>query len=172
MKFLYLYFFSLFFIFNANASTNFEKISNDFELIYNSWNYGEFNKYEDIFTKPFSEIVGRANNYFIKLNKPSKSNLKLIEIYQKHYHWINDEKQILKNLLEINYFKKFIQTFIKLIIYKNILKNNKVWENSDKITNIIHEFQREEERFNKIKLSKEFELFFNNITKIIKKDII
>jgi hypothetical protein len=53
MKFLYLYFLSLFFIFNANvnASTNFEKISNDFELIYNSWNHGEFNKYEDIFRR-------------------------------------------------------------------------------------------------------------------------
>ena len=134
--------------------------------------FNYIDKYEDIFTKPFSEIVGRANNYFIKLNKPSKSNLKLIEIYQKHFYWINDDKQILKKLLEINYFKKFIQTFIKFIIYKNILKNNKVWENSEKITNIIQEFQREEERFNKIKLSKDFELFFNNITKIIKKDII
>jgi len=51
MKFLYLYFLSLFFIFNVNASTNFEKISNDFELIYNSWNHGEFNKYEDIFRR-------------------------------------------------------------------------------------------------------------------------
>ena len=51
MKFLYLYFLSLFFIFNAHASTKFEKISNDFELIYNSWNYGEFNKYEDIFRR-------------------------------------------------------------------------------------------------------------------------
>jgi hypothetical protein len=51
MKFLYLYFLSLFFIFNVNASTNFEKISNDFELIYNSWNNGEFNRYEDIFRR-------------------------------------------------------------------------------------------------------------------------
>ena len=51
MKFLYLYFLSLFFVFNANASTNFEKVSNDFELIYNSWNHGEFNKYEDIFRR-------------------------------------------------------------------------------------------------------------------------
>jgi len=51
MKFLYLYFLSLFFIFNVNASTNFEKISNDFELIYNSWNRGEFNRYEDIFRR-------------------------------------------------------------------------------------------------------------------------
>ena len=51
MKFLYLYFLSLFFIFNVNASTNFEKISNDFELIYNSWNKGEFNRYEDIFRR-------------------------------------------------------------------------------------------------------------------------
>ena len=51
MKFLYLYLLSLFFIFNVNASTNFEKISNDFELIYNSWNRGEFNRYEDIFRR-------------------------------------------------------------------------------------------------------------------------
>ena len=51
MKFLYLYFLSSFFIFNVNASTNFEKISNDFELIYNSWNKGEFNRYEDIFRR-------------------------------------------------------------------------------------------------------------------------
>src|SRR6056300_1448507 len=51
MKFLYLYFLSLFFIFNVNASTNFEKISNDFKLIYNSWNKGEFNRYEDIFRR-------------------------------------------------------------------------------------------------------------------------
>jgi hypothetical protein len=51
MKFLYLYFFSLFFIFNVNASTNFEKISSDFQLIYNSWNHGEFNKYENIFRR-------------------------------------------------------------------------------------------------------------------------
>ena len=51
MKFLYLYFFSLFFIFNANASTNFEKVSSDFQLIYNSWNNGEFNRYEDIFRR-------------------------------------------------------------------------------------------------------------------------
>ena len=51
MKFLYLYFFSLFFIFNVNASTNFEKISNDFEFIYNEWNNGNFDKYEDIFRR-------------------------------------------------------------------------------------------------------------------------
>lgn len=51
MKFIYLYFFSLFFIFNVNASTNFEKISNDFEFIYNEWNNGNFDKYENIFRR-------------------------------------------------------------------------------------------------------------------------
>ena len=50
MKFLYFIFF-LFFILNTNASTNFEKISKDFELIYNDWNNGNFNKYEDIFRR-------------------------------------------------------------------------------------------------------------------------
>ena len=51
MKSIYLNFLVLFFIFNVNASTSFEKISNDFELIYNNWNNGNFDKYEDIFRR-------------------------------------------------------------------------------------------------------------------------
>ena len=49
MKILYLYLFTLAFTVNVHASTNFAKISNDFELIYNNWNKGNFNKYENIF---------------------------------------------------------------------------------------------------------------------------
>ena len=56
MKSLYFYFFYLFFIFNVNASTNFEKISNDFEVIYIKWNSGNFNKYEDIFRRDNENI--------------------------------------------------------------------------------------------------------------------
>ena len=48
MKFLFFYLFSLFFIFNVHASSNFEKISNDFELIYNEWNNRKYEKYENI----------------------------------------------------------------------------------------------------------------------------
>ena len=56
MKYLYLFFFSIFFIFNVNASTNFEKYFNDFELIYNNWNNGNFDKYEDIFRRDNENI--------------------------------------------------------------------------------------------------------------------
>ena len=56
MKSLYLYFFYLFFIFNVNASTIFEKISNDFEFIYIKWNSGNFDKYEDIFRRDNENI--------------------------------------------------------------------------------------------------------------------
>ena len=56
MKYLYLYFFSIFFIFNVNASTNFEKYFNDFELIYNNWSNGNFDKYEDIFRRDNENI--------------------------------------------------------------------------------------------------------------------
>jgi hypothetical protein len=56
MKFIYPYLFFLFFIFNANASTNFEKISKDFKLIYNDWNNGNFDKYEDIFRRDNENI--------------------------------------------------------------------------------------------------------------------
>ena len=56
MKYLYLYFFSIFFIFNLNLSNNFEKYFNDFELIYNNWNNGNFDKYEDIFRRDNENI--------------------------------------------------------------------------------------------------------------------
>ena len=44
MKFLFFNLISLFLIFNAHASANFEKISNDFELIYNEWNNRKYEK--------------------------------------------------------------------------------------------------------------------------------
>ena len=51
MKFLFFNLISLFLIFNAHASANFEKISNDFELIYNEWNNRKYEKYEHIFRR-------------------------------------------------------------------------------------------------------------------------
>ncbi len=129
-------------------------------------------KYENIFTKPFSELVGKANNFFIKINNPTKVNLKLIDIYQMYYYWVDDEENILTKLMEINYFKKFIETFIKFVIYKTIFNNYKVWEKNDKISDIINDFNKEEKKFQKIKLSPDFETFFSKIRNILKKDIV
>lgn len=131
--------------------------------------FNYIDRYEDIFTKPFSELVGKVNNYYLKLEN---GNVKLIDIFQMYYYWVDDKDHILTKLMEINYFKKFIETFIKFVVYKNILKTYDVWENNDTITNIINDFEKEEYRFSKINLQNNFEKFFNQITRIIKKDIV
>ena len=51
--------------------------------------------------------------------------------------------------MEINYFKKFIEVYMKFVIYKNILKNYQVWENNENITDILDDFILEENKFKK-----------------------
>lgn len=131
--------------------------------------FNYIDRYEDIFTKPFSELVGKVNNYYLKLEN---GNVKLIDIFQMYYYWVDDRDNILTKLMEINYFKKFIEIFIKFVVYKNILKIYDVWENNETITNILNDFEKEDKRFSKIKLPNNFEKFFNEITRIIKKDIV
>ena len=131
--------------------------------------FNYIDRYEEIFTKPFSELVGRVNNYFIKIKDSNKEkNLKLVDIYQSYQNMIDDDEHIFSKLIYINYFKKFIKTYIKFIIYKNVFKNNTVWENSENISNMTLEFQKEQYQFQRIKLSKHFEIYFNKITSIIK----
>ena len=74
--------------------------------------------------------------------------------------------------MEINYYKKFIETFIKFIVYKNIsnqftvyMKNNIIADTSDNLKEL-------EKEFTKIHLPKQFENFFTNIRKKIKTEII
>jgi hypothetical protein len=134
--------------------------------------FNYIDRYDEIFTKPFSELVGKANNYFIKIKDNYKGKkLKLVDIYQSYQNIIDDDENIFSKLMDINYFKKFIKTYIKFIIYKNIFKNNTVWENNENISNMLIEFQNEQSRFQKIKLTKHFEIFFNKITSIIKNQI-
>ena len=124
------------------------------------------------FTKPFSELVSKVNNYFILIeNYNLHSKVKLIDIFILYYHWIDDKDNILSKLMEINYFKKFIEVFIKFIVYKNILKNYQVWENNNNLTMISNEFSKKEKEFQKLKLTTIFEKFFSNISYLLKKDI-
>lgn len=134
--------------------------------------FNYIDRYEEIFTKPFSELVGKVNNYFIKIkDKYKEKNLRLVDIYQSYQNIIDDNEKIFSKLMDINYFKKFIKTYIKFIIYKNLFKNNTVWENNENISNMLIEFQSEQSKFQRIKLTKHFELFFNKITSIIKNQI-
>lgn len=134
--------------------------------------FNYIDRYENIFTKPFLEIVSKVNNYFILVeNSEVYSKVKLIDIFLLYYNWVNDKNSILIQLMEINYFKKFIEVFIKFIVYKNILKNYQVWENNKNLTNILKDFTKYEKEFGKIKITKEFDKFFSNISFLIKNDI-
>ena len=74
--------------------------------------------------------------------------------------------------MKINYFKKFIGTFIKFVVYKTILKKYIIWENNKNVTNILKEFNRLEIQFSKINLSKHFEQFFKVIRSNLKETIL
>lgn len=106
MKSLYLYFFYLFFIFNVNASTSFEKISNDFEFIYIKWNNGNFDKYEDIFRRDNENIfntcvavkcgAGALEHYNRVLNNLQNATGEKKGILGKRFTY--DEYQNFKNI--------------------------------------------------------------------------
>ena len=100
-----------------------------------------------------------------------KLSIKLIDIFQLYFNWVDDSKKILSKLMEINYFKKFIDVFIKFVVYKEILKKYQIYENSDTKETIYPELMKVENTFKKVKLTKYFEEFFSNIRKIIRDDI-
>ena len=132
--------------------------------------FNYIDKYENIFTTPFSELVGRVNNFYLK--RDNGSHVKLINIYEMYYNVVDDKDKILSKLMKINYFKKFIGTFIKFVVYKTILKKYIIWENNKNVTNILKKFNRLEIQFSKINLSKHFEQFFKVIRSIIKETIL
>ena len=132
--------------------------------------FNYIDKYENIFTVPFSELVGGVNNFYLKLN--NGSHIKLIDIYEMYYNVVDDKDKILSKLMKINYFKKFIGTFIKFVVYKTILKKYIIWENNKNVTNILKEFNRLEIQFSKINLSKNFEQFFKVLRGNLKETIL
>lgn len=134
--------------------------------------FNYIDRYENIFTKPFSEVINKINNYFMKVETiDQKLSIKLIDIFQLYFNWVDDSNKILSKLMEINYFKKFIDVFIKFVVYKEILKKYQIYENSDTKETIYPELMKVENTFKKVKLTKYFEEFFSNIRKIIRDDI-
>ena len=155
MKSIYLYFFSLFFIFNVNASTNFEKYSNDFELIYNNWNVGNFDKYEDIFRRDhenaFSTCVAVTcgasllEHYNRVLNNLQNATGEKSGMFGKKFSY--DEYQNYKNIYfeqksSSAYAIKNMRTFLKkynasILKIKNLCGNEDMADiESDKLQNM------------------------------------
>ena len=135
--------------------------------------FNYLDRYEDIFNKPFSELLNKINNFFVIYEKNNFFNkIKLLDIYQTNHDKLIKENQQLSYLININYFKKFLKTFIKFIVYKFIYKNYKVFEKNKQKSNLINELLLLESDFQKIKLQDTFNNYFKNIRHEIKTNII
>lgn len=135
--------------------------------------FNYMDRYEDIFNKPFSELLNKINNFFIIYEKNNFFNkIKLIDIYQTNHDKLINENQQISYLININYFKKFLKTFIKFIVYKFIYKNYKVFEKNKEKSNLINELLLLESEFQKIKLPDTFNNYFKNIRQELKTNII
>ena len=114
--------------------------------------YNKFPK-DDIYQKLIPEITNihfilKQTEYFNKLGeKLSKLNInyyfnnnkltRLNDISKKIQEYLVSNDKILNILININYFRKFFINIIKNITYSLILKNNKVFERSNIITDHI-----------------------------------
>ncbi len=126
MKFFFISLINFFFIFNAHGSSNFEKISNDFELIYNNWNNRKYEKYEHIFRRDhenaFSTCVavtcgaGLLDHYNTILNALQNATGEKTGPFGKRFTY--DEYQNYKNIYfeqksSSAYAIKDMSTFLK-----------------------------------------------------------
>ena len=156
MKFLFFNLISLFLIFNAHASANFKKISNDFELIYNEWNNRKYEKYEHIFRRDHENAfstcaavkcgAGLLDHYNRILNALQNATGEKTGPFGKRFTY--DEYQNYKNIYfeqksSSAYAIKNMSTFLKKY-NTSILKVKKLCEKediteikSDKLQNMI-----------------------------------
>ena len=73
--------------------------------------------------------------------------------------------------MEINYFKKFLETFIKFIVYKNIYKLFDVYVNNTMITNMNTQFKELKNQFKFINIPPILNKFLIELNTDIKKEI-
>jgi hypothetical protein len=85
------------------------------------------NKFKRDPTNKFNNLdqqINPMNVYFIYDND---KNISLNEIWE--IYWATIEDKYLEKIYQIGYFKKFIETIVKFIIYQNIFTHFKVYSN-------------------------------------------
>jgi hypothetical protein len=89
------------------------------------------NEFNNLYT-----IINQMNLYFIKEdNKNIQTKILLNDIYELFSFTTSDNNRYLDKLIEINYFKKFINIIMKLYIYNYIYNNYTVYTNNNNIYN-------------------------------------
>lgn len=82
--------------------------------------------------KTFQEEINKYNNYFVFINK---NKINLIDIYYYYYYYYLST-HLFVNLSQITFFKEFIETIIKYLIYSIVLKKYKVYISNNVINTI------------------------------------
>jgi hypothetical protein len=122
------------------------------------------NKYKRGFLTTFNNLelfVNKMNNYYFYYNN---NRILLIDIWHYYNNIVQDKNKYINKLYEINYFKHFLTTITKFIIYNNINKEFIVYKNK-------------QEKLNKILLSLNFldsltiNKIFNEYNNIINTDV-
>ena len=57
-------------------------------LQFTCFNYVD--RYDEIFVKPFSNVLNKVNNYFLKTKTKI---IKLIDIFNLYFYWVTDDKR-------------------------------------------------------------------------------
>jgi hypothetical protein len=132
--------------------TLYEKIINKSNMLVSEITRNVF-FYKRIINKDFiklNDIVGKFNNYYVIINN---ENIKLFDIYYYVLYSLNNSLYL--NLLEITYFKFFIEVLFKYLVYCEVSLKYSIYKDKNtksKIDNTI---------INKIQFSKLFLNFIN-----------
>ena len=70
----------------------------------------------------YIDKISEYNTHMLYDN--NKVGVKFHDIFDLYYYWYNDDKKIFPKLTEINFFKKFIQSIVKIYIYSNFTNSN------------------------------------------------
>lgn len=89
------------------------------------------NKYKRNIESDFENIkneINLINNYFIYDNN---NKIILKDLWETYFWIIDDNNNYISKLKNINYFKKFLEIFTKMIFYYNINNKYKIYKNKN-----------------------------------------
>tara|TARA_E500000178_G_C16988793_1_gene739721 strand:+ start:479 stop:1702 length:1224 start_codon:yes stop_codon:yes gene_type:complete len=73
-------------------------------------------------TSKFLDKISEFNVHMLFDN--NHGSVKFLDVFDLYYYWYDDDNKIFSKLTEINFFKRFIQTLVKIYLYEKFTDNN------------------------------------------------